>query len=236
MSARTDRLRAVATELDAVGARLWGYVDAIRRHVEEDLARTEPRRVSLTIEQPCRALIEDSGSIVAGAGFVAAPGLLKDAEYWLEWWTSDPRPGVSRRLAAETDPAALAFRDYTELQWYVGPREHGERHLTGPYVDYLCTDQHTLTATAPVLHGGRFAGVSGIDVLAATIERLLAPWLDAAGPCVVVSLPGRVVASSEPAYVAGDLVRDATLARWRHVRCRELPMMVLAPAPEVVAG
>ncbi|TFD48627.1 hypothetical protein E3T46_14390 [Cryobacterium sp. Hh11] len=30
----------------------------------------------------------------------------------------------------------------------------GRRHVTGPYVDYLCTDEYTLTLTLPVYRGG----------------------------------------------------------------------------------
>ena len=44
----------------------------------------------------------------------------------------------------------------------------GERAITGPYVDYLCTDQYTLTFTAPLVVDGRFLGVAGAWALNAS--------------------------------------------------------------------
>ena len=133
---------------------------------------------------------------LAGAGFVAETGVLHDAAYWLEWWTANPDVGIDscRRLAADTDPSSVGFRDYTELPWFVAPRETGTIQVTGPYVDYVCTDQHTLTVTQPVVVASTFAGVVGVDLLAATVERLLGADLDtAAGVHVVVNRVGRVV-------------------------------------------
>ncbi len=34
------------------------------------------------------------------------------------------------------------------------PERTGTRHLTGPYVDYLCTDDYTVTVTTPVTLDG----------------------------------------------------------------------------------
>ena len=44
--------------------------------------------------------------------------------------------------------------------------------VTGPYVDYLCTDDYTLTFTGPVCRpDGGFAGVAGVDVRVAAVEQ-----------------------------------------------------------------
>ena len=70
----------------------------------------------------------------------------------------------------------MGFRDYTHLPWYAVPRETGSAHITGPYIDYLCTDQQTLTLTRPVRRGGEFAGVVGFDLLVRTFEeQMFAP-------------------------------------------------------------
>ncbi|WP_392543497.1 hypothetical protein [Oryzobacter telluris] len=236
--------RGLADRVDEVGAWVVGTVGALSSLVAGQLAPMT-RRADLDIEDHCRALLEQREIPLAGAGFVAEAGALADAPYWLEWWTADPEVGAAscRRLAADTDPASVGFRDYTELPWFVTPRETGLLHVTGPYVDYVCTDQHTLTVTQPVVVGGRFVGVAGIDVLAATVERLLRDPLDtASGVLVVVNRVGRVVASSDPEHVVGDLVgglpddawftsrrsgRAGEGEPWEFVACTTVPLGVL---------
>lgn len=241
-----------AAEAEALSARitvLGGWVAATVGSLVDDVARQlsgpAPRRADLRIEGHCRGLLEQREVPLAGAGFVAETGALHDAPYWLEWWTANPDVGIEscRRLAADTDPSSVGFRDYTELPWFVTPRDTGHIWMTGPYVDYVCTDQHTLTVTQPVVVGSTFVGVAGVDVLAATVERLLGPDLDdTAGLHVVVNKTGRVVAASDPEYVAGDLVRGlpesgwftgrrrlgvAPDAGWQLRTCGHLPLAVL---------
>ena len=225
------------------GQRLFDELDALEQHLAESLSVDAPRRADLDIETRCRALLEDPTTPVAGAGAVMAPGVLADAPYWLEWWTVESRGGTTMiaKLAAETDPRAVGFRDYTELLWYAKPFETGERHVTGPYVDYLCTDQYTLTFTEPLLVGGTFAGVVGVDVLVAWFEERLLDIMESVDRgCLLVNAAGRVVTSSDPAWVTGDLVRGLPLeawragdedasAEWRATPCDGLPFVVLTP-------
>ena len=232
---------------ELLGSRVGRTVDDLADVVARQLSGPAPRRADLDIEGRCVELLAHRELPLAGAGFVAETGVLADSPYWLEWWTANPEVGVAscRRLAADTDPSSVGFRDYTELPWFVTPRDTGRMHVTGPYVDYVCTDQHTLTVTRPVSVGGRFLGVAGVDVLAATVERLLGPELDeVAGVCVVVNRVGRVVASSDPEHVVGDLVRglpevDWFTARrtghergdgraWRFTACGAVPLGVLS--------
>ncbi len=238
--------RALATRVEEVGGWVEATVGSLADEVARQLSGRRPRRSDLDIEEHCRALLEQREVPLAGAGFVAQTGVLHDAPYWLEWWTANPDIGVAscRRLAADTDPTSVGFRDYTELPWFVTPREKGTIQMTGPYVDYVCTDQHTLTVTQPVVVGGAFAGVVGVDLLAATVERLLGADLDTAtGVHVLVNRVGRVVASSDVEHVAGDLVRglpeipwftgrrrsgDGDGGGWRFVACGDLPLAVLS--------
>ncbi len=237
--------RALAARVEEVGAWVETTVGALADEVARQLSGRRPRRSDLDIEGYCRALLEQRDVPLAGAGFVAETGVLRDAPYWLEWWTTNPDIGIAscRRLAADTDPTSVGFRDYTELPWFVTPRESGTIQMTGPYVDYVCTDQHTLTVTQPVVVGSAFAGVVGVDLLAATVERLLGADLDAATAVhVVVNRVGRVVAASDPEYVVGDLVRglpgtpwftgrrrqgDGAGSGWRFVSCGEVPLAIL---------
>jgi Methyl-accepting chemotaxis protein-like, first PDC sensor domain len=236
----------LAQRVEHLGALITGAVEGLAALVGSQLSGRAPRRADLAIGEHCLALLERADPPLAGAGFVAANGVLRDAPYWLEWWTATPDvPGSARKLAVETDPTSIGFRDYTELAWFVTPRDSGRLCVTGPYVDYMCTDQHTLTTTVPVTCDGVFVGVVGVDLLAATMERLLLPALGSVeGVCVVVNAVGRVVASSDPQWVVGDLVRglpfaawfgagaasasEGDSAGWSFTRCRDLPLGVLS--------
>lgn len=171
------------------------------------------------LEAPVRQLIGDTDGIVVGAGFVAAPRALVDAPFWLQWWTSDTPGGPVTPLVVETDERAEGFRDYTQLPWFAVPARTGGRHLTGPYVDYLCTDEYSLTFTAPVSGPRGLVGVAGADVYVRHVERRLLPGmravartLPAAGtraPAVgLVNSDGRVVCGSTADLVTGALVRE----------------------------
>ena len=133
-----NELSSLVVELFAAGARRAG------RH----------RRV-----QPSRGRMLGGRAPVLGSGYVAAVGYLADEPWWLEWFTQG-EDGRSHRMVCQTDPDGVGFFDYEFLTWYVVPRETGRRHVTGPYIDYLCTDDYNMTFTAPVVIGERFAGVA----------------------------------------------------------------------------
>jgi hypothetical protein len=155
------------------------------------------------------------GALVIGAGFVAVPGFLADAEWHLAWWlghantfglgSADP---TIRRLVAEENPASDSFRDYTTLEWWRVPTTTGARHITGPYVDYLCTDDYTLTLTVPAYNGARLIGVVGADLYVNDVERALLAHLRGLDAATIVNASGRVVASTDPHRPTGSLLRD----------------------------
>lgn len=157
---------------------------------------------------------------VVGAGFVAAPGTLPDCDLFLAWYQGD----ADLPLGQSGSPASGEPIDYTRLEWFRTPRATGERHVTGPYVDYVCTDEYVMTATAPVVVDGVVVGVVGADTLVETLERLLLPTLRAAG-ATVVNLHGRTVVSADPHLPTGRIVD--TLAYDHAVTCDGLPLTVL---------
>jgi hypothetical protein len=154
-------------------------------------------------------------ALIIGAGFVASPGFLRDTDWHLAWWLGrsntfglgNADPSV-RRLAATEDPAAEDFRDYTELEWWRVPSATGAAHITGPYVDYLCTDDYTLTLTMPVRHSGRMIGVAGADLYVNDIERTLLPFVRSVGrTATLINASGRVVVSTDPHRATGSVLR-----------------------------
>ena len=154
---------------------------------------------------------------LVGAGFVASRGALSDRALYLAWWQGD-----DRRLLAEPTLTATDTFDYTRRPWFANPERTGRRHLTGPYVDVVCTDEYTVTATAPVTVGGRMVGVVGADTLVETLEDLLLPDLRLAD-ATLVNEHGRAVVSADPHVGPGDHVNGTreTLA------CAGLPLAVV---------
>ena len=160
--------RRIASTIDPVFAMIDGWRDVLERELSGPLAgaltgSTEPTAETLdpVVAALVSAELERDGTLITGAGFVAAPGFLTDAPWHLAWWLSGsntfgagPDPKL-RRLEAVSDPDSEQFRDYTTLEWWRVPARTGTRHLTGPYVDYLCTDDYTVTITTPVRGGGR---------------------------------------------------------------------------------
>ena len=183
-------------------------VDRIAATTERQLAgSTPPSRADLTSTEPL--VLEALGSrelMLHGAGFVAAPHLLADAPWWLEWFAWDA--GTVQRLVTDNDPRGAHFFDYTLMPWFTGPRDGDGAVVTGPYVDYLCTDDYTLTFTCPVSRpDGGFAGVAGVDVRVAAVEQRFLGLLRASQQTLVlVNRMGRVVVSNSARMLSGDLV------------------------------
>ncbi|MEV4177739.1 hypothetical protein [Nonomuraea sp. NPDC049709] len=172
------------------------------------------------------ALFRRLGGLVAGIGFIAAPGLLADAPWWLEWWQDDPS-GRPVQLLRDLDPASSAFYDYTHWEWYTGPAGGAERTICGPYVDYLCTDEYSLTLSVPVTAGGGFAGVAAADVFVRRFEGEIVPVLrEVPVPAFVISAAGRVVASNTARWIGGSVFRGE--AGFETHPCGGLPLSLVA--------
>jgi methyl-accepting chemotaxis protein-like sensor len=239
--ARSVESDAVLDQLSGIGEAVFGDLEDLCAAVLPAFTGSTGRRPGsreLGIEHRVTRLLRDAGDGVVGAGFVAAPGALCDVSHWLEWWTAGGPCGRrwTERLVVQVDAAADDFRDYTTLPWFRVPERTGARHLTGPYVDYLCTDEYTLTFTAPVQHGGRFLGVVGADVVVRWVEdRLREPLRALDAPVTVVNAAGRVLTSTVASLTTGDLVREVP-AWWsggahapggRLLRCPGLPLGLL---------
>ncbi|MBN9744887.1 MULTISPECIES: cache domain-containing protein [Amycolatopsis] len=161
-------------------------------------------------------VIEALGGLVVGAGFVSAPNVLADQELGFEWWTScRADDGAPEQLFISLDPESPNFLDYTRQSWFTVPRDSGRRHVNGPYVDYLCTDEYTLTFTIPVTRGEEFAGVVGADVYVREFERTVSRRLRALGrTAALLNAQGRVIVSNSVRKATGSLVREIDVPAW----------------------
>ncbi|MDR6877472.1 cache domain-containing protein [Microbacterium barkeri] len=161
---------------------------------------------------------------VYGAGYVAAIDLLDDARSHLAWWQGSDRS----RLLLAAQSLGKERIDYSEMEWFRVPHATGRPHVAGPYVDYLCSDEYTVTIAAPVASRGAFAGVAALDLLVDSIERDLTPRLEDVGlPVTLVNGVGRVVVSTDHRSGAGDSVRGSRLATLPRVSCGEVALDVI---------
>jgi hypothetical protein len=182
-------------------------------------------------------ITEALGGLIIGAGFVSAPRVLADSEFGFEWWTAGSPPA---QLFISLDPASENFLDYTRQSWFTVPRDTGRRHINGPYVDYLCTDEYTLTFTIPVVRGGSFAGVVGADVYVREFERAVRPRLRSLGRgAALLNAQGRVIVSNSVRQPTGSLVREADVPAWWSAgaapgpglrRCGDSPIVLVTGA------
>lgn len=215
------RLGEVAESLE----RLFGLLENLSRDLADLAAAASGslQRDDLANLRPAIFdLLAGHRDLAAGAGVITAPDVLADAPLWLEWWWTTPA-GSPERLRVNLDPAAPDFFDYTTAPWYTTADRLGSAQATGPYVDYFCTGEYTITLSVPVRLGGRFLGVAAADVLASNLESQVLPALLAAGRPVALTNPeGRVIAATTVDLLpgargpaSGATVMPSPLGRWR---------------------
>jgi hypothetical protein len=218
MRTTTDAVQECVSAVDAIFTAVFARIDEWRSYVERLAELTDgpiaSTAVDTLVESVVIPVLERAGALEIGGGFVAAPRVLADADWHLAWWLggSDGSAGGAgprvRRLLAAEDPGDDAFRDYTTLEWWRVPATTRAPHITGPYVDYLCTDDYTLTLTTPVVQGAAMIGVVGADLYVADVERSLLPYLrSVAETTTLVNSWGRVVVSTDPHLATGTILR-----------------------------
>lgn len=163
-----------------------------------------------------------------GAGFAsyAAPTAQHD-DYWtLEWWFKEET--TIRQAQLERNQETRQRLDFRGFDWFGQPAKLHQPFVEGPYVDYVCNGAYTITAAHPVLLDGAFAGVAAVDILVATLERLLHPALTAIGqPALVVNRDSRVVISAAPCIRVGSLWRGPESGENPHEQARPLRLLLL---------
>lgn len=210
---------ACAAAIEGYFGRVVAELDVLREALVDVLAQSEVRTAALldAAYPPTRELL---GRLpLFGGGFVAAPGFLVDQHLYLAWWQGEDQQLLAQATASGSgDPL-----DYTRAEWYRMPLESGRAHVTGPFVDYVCSDEYMLTTTAPVVVGGRFVGVVGADTLLDTFESMMLDTVRDAG-ATVLNQANRVVLSADPRVPPGRLVQPGDRPR---IACGELPFVVL---------
>jgi len=221
----TDSLARCAIAVAAYFGALFGSLEGIADKVGEAFVAHGPMSAA-TLSDLVRPLAAQTLAEhpVVGGGFVASPGWLTDREHFLAWWQ-----GENRTLLAERGvPLGHHVFDYTVHEWFQTPLRTGLRHVTGPYVDYVCTDEYVLTATLPVLVNGQMAGVAGADTRLETFEQLMREPLRGGGDVVLVNGHDRCVVAADPLLRSGQKIDVAAYAESRALP--GLPFRVLGGA------
>jgi hypothetical protein len=179
----------------------------------DDLVEPEALRIFDTLDLP-----------VYGAGFIAALEWLADANSHLAWWQGPERA----RLVLAAQSVNKEHIDYSELEWYRVPLATGQPHVAGPYVDYLCSDEYTITVAAPVHIKQAFVGAVALDLLIDRVERDLTPRLATFGDDIsIINGVGRVLLSTSPARATGDTIRGDDLNGFERHSCPGMALDVL---------
>lgn len=205
---------------------LLGWVDPLPTRIdyEQRIGPLTRSRLDKMVEPYALEALDLTDVPVYGAGFIAAIDLLSDARSHLAWWQGADK----RQLVLASQSVNKEHIDYSELEWYRVPLETSNPHVAGPYVDYLCSDEYTITIAVPLLIRGVFAGVAGLDLLVGEVERQLTPRFAALGHQVtLVNGVGRVVVSTDPRCATGDSVRGSRLADLPRAACHGVALDVI---------
>lgn len=207
----TDCAAAVVAFFDPLIAMLEREAGVLAPHISGDSSYSAVEREV----RPWAISVLDTTACV-GAGFVAAPGVLADAQWYLSWWQGENRE--------QLDTTRYVSVDYTSNDWFRVPAQTGAPHIAGPYVDYLCTRENALTVAVPTLNDHGFVGVVGADILVRDFEAAIVPAFRGTG-AVLVNSDQRLVVSSDPTLAPGTLVTPGQFST--RVECGPLPLSVL---------
>jgi len=219
---------------DGVFAPLEAWLPTLREQLADRLAqgRITGAQLATLTEADARRVLATSDRPIYGAGYCATESIVTEGNP-LAWWQGADRS----LLASSTFGPGQAAIDLHRLEWYRVPAETLERHVAGPFVDYLCSNEITVTVALPVMLDGEFAGVVCADVLIASLEKLLLPAVEGLGEAALVNASGRVVVSADVAYETGDRYAgvgfesdlDALGGEVRVVRSTRYPFALLVP-------
>ena len=195
----------VSQSLDAVFESLQVLRDAAEPLLNSPVVNSSEL---MLLEPIVRALIDRHAGLVDGAGVAVAPGLLSDAETWMQsWHTHSGELGFTMHTL---NPASVNYYDYTHMSWYQNPVASGAAGLTGPYWDFGGTDTTIVTASLPVRGHDNMTSVVAADL---SVHQVEVTFLRALGtqevPVALVSNNGKVVASNSARYAVGRTVGEA---------------------------
>lgn len=229
---------AAAAAVSRLFTGVFEQLAAWRAPIERAIAPgVKPLALDQLVSELVIPRLVEPDALLVGAGFIADGEIVHGRDVHFAWWLGplDDNPVLGStdgptRLDLSTRGYTEYLRDFRALEWYRIPATTRHAHVTGPFVDHLCTCDYILTLTMPAhaADGERMVGVVGADVAVRRLEReLLAGFLAVDAPLALVNADGRVVLSTEPALQVGQLASSSAAA----LDCAATPFRVLvAPA------
>ncbi len=216
---------------DGVFAPLAAWLPVLERQLTEALADgpLTGTQLATLVEAEAHAILDTADRPLYGAGYCASDAVVSEGNP-LAWWQGADR-GL---LASSTFGPGQAAIDLVRLEWYRVPEATGALHIAGPFVDYLCSNEITITSTMPVHVNSEFVGVICADVLVSSLEHALSAEL--ACGVTLVNAHGRVILSGGADCETGDRYGDGPGAltelaeQGRLARSARYPFLVLAGA------
>jgi hypothetical protein len=205
-----DGARLVSSLFDGVFGQLAQWREAIAAGPVE----TTPAKLDELVAALVLPSLTAADAVLIGAGFIAAPDYVHGRDVHFAWWLGpledNPLMGTTdgpTKLDLSTRGYADYLRDFRSLEWYSIPETTHQTHITGPYVDHLCTCDYIVTLTMPTEVDGTMLGVVGADIYVKRLERELLPTLlTIERPVTLVNEQGRVMVSTDPTLAAGTLL------------------------------
>ena len=151
------------------------------------------------VKERATQLLSDTEVDIYGAGYCGSEALVA-AGNPLAWWQGENKT----QLASSAFGPGQVEVDIRRLEWYRVPAQTGNSHIAGPFVDYLCSNEITLTLSKPLFIADVFMGVACLDVLLETVERHFLPELQKHADLALINESGRVVITSDLELETGD--------------------------------
>lgn len=197
----------VIGQIDTFYDRIYEILHDWSNEVHQELEQLRPNfpisdsRLASLVEDRSIEILTQTALPIYGAGFCASELLVEHGNP-LAWWQGpDKQP-----LASSTFGVGPGAVDLRRLEWYRTPELTGNAVIAGPFVDYLCSNEVTLTASLPVTLQDEFTGVLCIDVLVSTFERVFGPSISTTPHVTIMNRGRRVVISSDVELNTGDRV------------------------------
>lgn len=174
---------------------------------------TDPRSVEARLEQITSDILNSTHKF-AGAGIVSVHPQVLARSRSLLWWVTQRENGRVAPLPLDADLTELGTYQagLEDIEWYRVPATTGRPHMTGPFVDYMCTDQFAFTFTVPLKISGEFYGVAGIDMTVRSLEEQIESLLENVSPnAILLSNFDLVAISLDPRFATGSKLKSVQL-------------------------
>lgn len=156
---------------------------------------------------PIIELALNNNEYCSGAGFASYLSSYHHKQpYWLlEWWFKGNASQPNEAL--ELNQTTQQRLDFSTFYWFKQSLSLQRPYLYGPYVDYICTANYTLTAASPVVVAGENIGVAAMDVLVGTLEtELLTILCQSDKGWIITNSERRIIVSNLATYRVGMLL------------------------------